>query len=273
MGLMRRFGRHGQSALSPAKPAQRFNPLVIEAVEPRLLMASTSLTGHQAQNLAQGLHDNLMHFEAVLAAVEKTDIYTHSLPLIAGSDGTTPATLGSVTRFDSLLAAEIVAPIQAYISQIGDGTKHPATSADLAADLQSVINSGLGSSGSATVTDASDGTNIDLKFSFSTSVDSHFGLTLGTNTNVTGLTVPTDLQGTLKLGLSNFDFETVVSASSKVLTDSAVQATGAADLLDGFSLSGVSVHVQADAALKIPKGQEFDAGLLTLETTAPSSTS
>lgn len=261
--FMRKAKRHADGS----RKKSSLSPLIVEAIEPRLLLSSTTLSNVQAQNAAQSLHDNLAHFEAVLSALATFDKFNHTLPLISGSQGA--ATIGTAANLAHMLEADVVAPLQGYIQSLSSGQQTATSSAALASGMQSVINSVLGASGSVTVTDKSSGGNIDFAFSFGTQFNEAFTLAMGQNVNINGIHFPADLQGNLQVSLSQFNFETVLASGAKALTDSTVQAAQSADLIDNFSLSNAGVHIDLLANATVASGTAFQVGLLTLNTTAP----
>ncbi|MEI9803239.1 MAG: LysM peptidoglycan-binding domain-containing protein [Pseudolabrys sp.] len=213
------------------------------------------------------MHDNLAHFEAVLAAMEHTGNFANTLPMIAGQTPSGEATLGTLVKLSSLLDADVVTPLTGYVQQIAGGTNVPTNSAQLAAGIQNAIQNALSNGDHVTVTDNSTGGNIDLIFSLDLHTTNAFSLTIGSKSNVE-LSFPSDLQGKAGVKVSDFNFETVIASNSKVLTDATAQGAGSDDLKDHFTLSGVAADVRLDVKANIPAGHEIDDGLLTLETTA-----
>jgi hypothetical protein len=244
---------------------------IIEPIEPRQLLSGTALNAVQAQNAVEALHDNLLHFEAVLAAMEHTGKFADTLPMIAGQTASGEASLGSIVKLSSLIDADVVTPLTAYVKQIAAGTGVPQDTEALAAGIQSVIQSTLGTNGqTVSVTDASSNSGkIDLEFSFNLKTTNSFSMTIGDKANV-DMTFPSDIQGSAAIKVSNLNFETVFDTTSKVLTDATVKETGSKDLLDNFTFENFSAGIHLGVSATIPNGQEIDVGLLTLETTGTS---
>ncbi|HBK08994.1 MAG TPA: hypothetical protein DDZ81_24575 [Acetobacteraceae bacterium] len=165
----------------------------------------------------------------------------------------------------------MVTPLSGYIQAITQTPSNaPADTGALASALTSALNASLPTGESITVTDKSAGGNVDLSFAITDIRNSvAVGLSMGSNTNV-GLTFPSDVQGTAQLAVGSFAFETIIAPASHILTDSAVQAAGSLDLIDNFGLTNVAADMTVTASVTIPTGHQIDAGLLTLDTTAPS---
>jgi hypothetical protein len=259
-----------RAAARGGRQQHRLSPLTVEAVEPRLLLSGTSLaSGTQAQNVAQSLHDNIAHFEAVLAALENFGKFGNTLPLAAGSGSAGAATLGAMANFANVIETDVVTPLNGLVTAIENGIANnsgsptvPANTGDLAADINTLLNGALGTTGNAYVTDHSNGSNVDLVFAFSTAVTDSFSLTLGSNVNIPGITFPNDFQGSLTFNFT-FDFETVLNS---LPSSSSIDTPDAGDLIGSFSLQHVDIATAFTAQATLPsQGLEANLGLLTLD--------
>ncbi len=110
-------------------------------------------------------------------------------------------------------------------------------------------------------------THIDLSLTFSIANNGTSDLTLGNHVNITGITVPNTVQATVDVTTA-FTLDVTIDTTSTILSTSSVLSAGDTTLQDHFTFKTDSVDVTATVSATIPLHQEFDLGLLTLETTS-----
>ncbi|KTQ85418.1 hypothetical protein NS226_19585, partial [Aureimonas ureilytica] len=215
--------------------------MIIEPVEPRLLMSGTPLSAAAAATHAMA--DNLAHFEAVLDSLESFQAFGNDLALIEVS-GNGPNGLGHIAELAQFLKANIVAPMGALADSfsVANATL-PGDSGALAQSLQDAINKPH-----VTITDRSDA-NSDV-VDFDVSIRDHdtkgFHLDLGAVGEAWGIQLPSSLSGSLGL---DYDISLRFTFDQSDHT---------------FSIQAASVGVDFTADLSIPDGVGFNLGLLEL---------
>lgn len=242
--------------MAPPPPHRRSAPLIIEPVEPRLLL-SANLTGAAALAVAESLHENLADFHAVLEAVEKFDDFGNSAPLvqIPGNDATS---IGQAANIAQIFQTSVLAPIEQLIHDIENGPD-PADTTEMATSLNALINRAVGNTdpgGYATfVTDNSTAGTFDFDFDIDAISTALFTPTLGEAGDNFGITFPSSLTGLIESGL-RFEFDVRITDFS---SDD--------DARDTFSLRDAVITANLDVQGNIPTGTVFNLGLLPLVVT------
>ncbi len=272
MSETRNANRNSAQPLESSR-APRRSALVIESLEPRLLLSA----GPISQAALQAMHDNLLNLENVLKGLEGVGNLGHTAALINANGSTTA---GGITNLHSVFDNDIIGAINAELkssSLSNDLNSSSALATALQTQLQMLVDTTQAGK-IATVTDASSNspataaipasgsnpavpahaaTDI-LAFNFAVADSSHssFSIDLGSIGTSYGIKIPDTTGNNLALTY-NFNF---TAAVDKLALGS---ATDAAHLASSFTLTNAtfatSLHATADLS-----GKEFDLGILAL---------
>ncbi len=239
----------GQGSGRVRTPAPAESNLIIEAMEPRLLL-SVSVSAHAVQLL----HDDLTHFATLLStAVETQQALSHALPGVAIGD---THNIGTLAGLSNTFTGTIVQPLAEVISATA-----PTDSTTLASTIQTQINHDFNNAAGNTVTVTDNSANGDLKLTFAVNTDqtTPFSLNFGAAGATYGIHLP-QVSGSLESKLS-FNFDVGITSSADISpASSAFSVTPhLTDATDSNSAFTVAVHATANVT-----GATVDLGLLTL---------
>lgn len=243
--------------------ARRPSPLVVEMLEPRLLLSAGPLANQAGLGTIKAMHDNLANLASVMAGLDHTAPMTTSVQLVEIAGNTT---VGTTFNLSAVFTQEVVAPLQG-LSQLTGGDV-PSNSTDLASALHDAIVSVIGSGAGKSVSVSDDSAGPPLALGITPTgtdpvlhvvIDDQqtFGFTL--NLGDDGSTYGIKFADSVGQATLNYHFDLSFSASGLQGTDN----PNASQVQSAFHLNAGSFTATFNASTNLA-GQDFNLGILKL---------